>query len=218
MKICKVEGCENKHTGLGYCVKHYKKFKKYGDPLFFINKTDHEKYCKVDGCNNQYKTKGYCSHHYGIFRHHGTVDVRTRELHGMTKTYIYQCWAKMRQRCYNKNLKSYKNYGGRGITVCERWNNSFLAFLEDMGYKPTDNHELDRIDNNGNYEPSNCRWVTHTENNRNKRNTVLTEEKVLIIRKLYPLGSYRYEDIARIVKVNKSTVAGVLNNRSWREI
>jgi len=75
----------------------------------------------------------------------------------------------MIQRCMNKNLPIYKYYGARGITVCERWLESFNNFLDDMGVKPDPSLSLDRVDNNGNYEPSNCRWTDRTTQNRNRR-------------------------------------------------
>lgn len=87
--------------------------------------------------------------------------------HGMGKTTIYRSWASMRSRCLNANNSDYKCYGGRGIKVCARWS-SFENFRKDMGDKPAGT-EIDRIDNNGNYEPGNCRWVSHKENSRNTR-------------------------------------------------
>jgi hypothetical protein len=98
---------------------------------------------------------------------------RLREKHGLTKSAEYRCWNTMKERCFNKNKKAYKNYGARGIIVCDRWSNSFLNFLEDMGKKPSSQHSIDRIDNNGNYEPSNCRWATLHEQAINKRNKSL---------------------------------------------
>ena len=80
---------------------------------------------------------------------------------------LYPTWLMMRQRCSNPNHRSYPRYGGRGITVCERWNTSFLHFVSDMGERP-DGLTLDRIDNDGNYEPSNCRWATRSEQELNK--------------------------------------------------
>lgn len=86
--------------------------------------------------------------------------------HGMSDRPEWHIWSSLRRRCFDL---SHPHYGGRGIQVCERWANSFEAFLEDMGPRPTARHSIDRIDNNGNYEPSNCRWATATQQCRNTR-------------------------------------------------
>ena len=104
----------------------------------------------------------------------------TKERHGQTQTLAYGRWALMWQRCTNPNHKGYKNYGGRGITVCERWD-SFKNFYADMGEAP-EGRSLDRINNDGNYEPSNCRWATRKEQAQNSRNTKLSDADVAAIR------------------------------------
>ena len=95
-------------------------------------------------------------------------------IHGMTKTITFKSWESMKQRCTNPNSPDYHKYGGRGIKVCDRWLNSFDSFLEDMGERPKA-RTLDRIDNEGNYEKSNCRWATTKDQLLNRRNTVKIE-------------------------------------------
>lgn len=84
----------------------------------------------------------------------------------------YHVWFQIKDRCFNPNNKNYHNYGGRGITICDEWKHDYRKFIEDMGYRPTDKHSLDRIDNNGDYCKENCRWVTQDIQTLNTRHNL----------------------------------------------
>lgn len=92
-----------------------------------------------------------------------------RERHGMFGTPEYNSWLGMKNRVLNPNHQSYNNYGGRGIKISDRWVNSFLNFYSDVGPRPGPGYSIDRIDNDGNYEPGNVKWSTRKEQNSNKR-------------------------------------------------
>lgn len=100
--------------------------------------------------------------------------VASRRKHGACLTPEFRAWTSMKTRCANPKCVMYPNYGGRGVTVCERWSD-FRNFLADMGEKPAPEYTLERINVNGNYEPGNCRWATQREQSRNHRNTVYLE-------------------------------------------
>jgi hypothetical protein len=91
--------------------------------------------------------------------------------HERTHTREHKAWLAARARCYGRSNSGFANYGGRGITMCDRWRDDFAMFLADMGQCPPD-HSLDRIDCDGPYAPENCRWATRAQQNRNKRNNI----------------------------------------------
>lgn len=105
----------------------------------------------------------------------GCIKSEILRTHNMTKTPEYAAWRQMRHRCNNPKDKEYASYGGRGITVCNRWQSSFENFIADMGVKPSAGHSLDRIDNSEGYGPGNCRWATRIEQQNNTTRNVRLE-------------------------------------------
>lgn len=134
---------------------------------------------------------------------------------GFTRTKTHLAWCNMKGRCNNPNRTGYKYYGGRGIKVCERWMNSFENFLADMGESPV-GMTLDRIDSDGDYEPGNCRWVSMTIQNRNKKSR-LSEDAVNEIRGRHEHGE-TCASIARRFGVRSSSISAILRRRVWTDV
>lgn len=176
-RICTVDGCSDQVRARDLCGKHYARQTRYGDVDFvknvvtrpYISNVDLNRKCSVEGCQDKYRTKGYCNKHYKKLLKYGDPLHSVLEWHHMRGTPEHYSWVGMIARCTDTNHASYENYGGRGISVCERWRNSFTAFYEDMGPKPTESHTIERKDNDGNYEPGNCKWATLQEQSRDKR-------------------------------------------------
>lgn len=117
----------------------------------------------------------------------------SQTIHGhslfVRKSPEYMTWQNMIRRCHKKSSRQYKNYGGRGIAVCDRWRTSFVNFLNDMGKKPSPLHSIERLNNDGNYEPGNCAWATRDVQSRNRTDNRIVLGKPLVD-KLNEVGMY----------------------------
>lgn len=166
------------------------------------------KVCAIDGCERPAYCKGRCQAHYYRKNKRKPLEVPvTRQ--GESSHPLYHTWRGMIQRCHNPRNPRYPEWGGRGIFVCDRWRQSFLWFLQDMGERP-DGHSLDRINNDGPYAPENCRWVTAKDQARNRRTTrVSTEQASAILemarqdwqpKAIADAVGVRYDDVIRTVQ------------------
>ena len=142
---------------------------------------------------------------------------RARTIHGHAagadslNSPTYSTWSSMFTRCYNKNSKSFSDYGGRGITVCDAWND-FQAFLADMGVKPAKGMSIERLKTNDNYEPGNCVWANATQQARNTRRTKLNAPLVQRIR----AGEITTLEVMHQTGCAKSTVHMANRGNNWR--
>ena len=114
------------------------------------------------------------------YQHYGTNNPHYK--HGLRDTRLFSIWSNMKTRCYNKNVRSYKNYGGKGITICDEWLENFEKFYKwSMSNGYSDELSIDRINPNGNYEPTNCRWVnSKIQANNTSRNHMITHEGITL--------------------------------------
>ena len=136
--------------------------------------------------------------------------------HKKSYTSLYKVWAGMKRRCTNPKQNRFKNYGGRGIKICEEWLNDPKNFYD---WAMTNGYEkgltIDRENNNGNYEPNNCKWITAKMNGRKTSSTKLTIELAQEIRNLYSSGHTTQRELAGIYRVAPSTISHIITNRIW---
>lgn len=130
--------------------------------------------------------------------------IERNTVHGLSKTKIYKVYKSMKKRCLNKKDKRYIDYGGRGIKICKEWETSFISFYNwamQNGYK--ENLTIDRINNNDDYCPENCRWVTYKEQNRNKRSNIMVGD--VCLKEWCELNNFIYSSVYDYVKNHKLT-------------
>lgn len=145
------------------------------------------------------------THSCGCFKLDRISEVKT--IHGEShKTKEYEAWKGIIKRCYNTKTTQYKDYGGRGVTVCDRWRHSYENFLADMGRAPSSKHSLDRKENQGIYEPDNCRWATKIEQMNNTRRNIMIDFTGEL--KTLP-------DWCRLLGLNYNTVRRRVCNYGW---
>jgi len=174
-------------------------------------------YCECD-CGNH---KSVASRHLrsGRTMSCGCLQEEAIRTHGMTDTPEYSVWSGMHQRCTNHNNLQYKDYGGRGISVCKEWD-SFLTFFKDMSYRPSINHTLERINNDLGYYADNCKWATRLEQAQNRRvrkTAKLTKKIADKIRSLYSSPNHRsQESLGKEFGVSHSNVSRIINGSIWK--
>lgn len=175
------------------------------------------------------KTKLGCYHSYGIFKCQKCgkeiekrLDLGRKQKtcgcgrHGLSYTRIYRRWYGIKERCFVKNNPLYKWYGDRGISVCDEWL-EFIPFYEwAIKNGHSDSLELDRIDSDGDYEPSNCRFVTQEINGQNKRSVKLNIDAAREIKLIYQKSSLNMAEIGRLYNVSGSAVRDIIYGRTWR--
>lgn len=173
-----------------------------------------ERICSEKGCTLKHYSLGYCCKHYGRFKRTGTTD-RLVEDHGMDGNPIYKTWISLRARCNNPKDKDYSKYGGRGISVCDRWDKSFISFYEDMGDRPFPKAQIDRIENNKGYYKDNCRWATSGMNNRNRSTTKLNWNNIFEIRDLSSNKIFTDYELGIMYGVGRKHINDIVNKKRW---
>ena len=170
--------------------------------------------CKCDCGNTKVIYKGNLT--TGNTKSCGCLSLEVRITHGESKTRLYRIWEGIRRRCSNIKHEYWECYGGRGISVCQEWQDSYEVFRDWAKINGYDKSlTIDRKDNDGNYEPSNCRFITSAENSRNKRDTKLNWDKVNQIRELRKTTKMSSREIGYLFGVRGSCIRRIVRNKSW---
>lgn len=173
--------------------------------IFFKCKCDCGNYTVVSSNNLRRNHVQSC----GCLQRERASNYHFKHGESLNKTTEYRTWKLIKYRCSNINDKKYSHYGGRGVTMCKEWMESFETFLKDMGRKPCHNYSIERIDVNGNYDKNNCKWATNYEQNRNKRNNIWLQ---------YNGKRMVLQDWAKEIGVSYSTIYEHYHKKTEQEI
>ena len=193
MSVCSIDGCDKPARTRGLCSAHYERLRTTGTTDLISRFEDlvgrrfgrlvveshvdagdrktHRWNCVCD-CGNRTVVSGgnlRSGHTKSCGCLHAELSSEANKHHGLSKSPTWVSWVALKRRCLDPTYHQFHLYGGRGIKVCDRWINSFEAFLEDMGEKPSPKHSIDRINNDGDYEPGNVRWATPKQQANNRR-------------------------------------------------
>lgn len=150
----------------------------------------------------------------------GCFAIEKKTKHGLSYSKNYKAWLAIKGRCYNKSYNEYKNYGARGITISSEWVNNPKAFCDyldnTLGQRPN-NHSLDRINNNGNYEPGNLRWADQKTQIRNSRTAKLTANEVIEIKQLLK-NNVKITNLCKKYNVSHGAIYGIRNGSNWKDV
>ncbi len=149
----------------------------------------------------------------GKTTHCGCLFVHPAIIHGLSHVPEHGVWLNIINRCTKPNDRGYKNYGGRGIKICDKWLNSFVEFYNDMGSRPSNKHSIDRIDNNGDYCPENCKWETkHNQCRNQRRNLKITYNgETMCVTDWAKKMNLNVETLACRIRKNKMTIEDAIN-------
>lgn len=172
--------------------------------------------CQV--CGLPSAARNLCPKHLKRWQRHGHTDqTRPADWGSREKHPLYKLWNGMIRRCHEAGHKDFHNYGARGIEVCREWREDFWQFVNDMGPRPSSEHQIERKENDGPYAAWNCKWATVLEQARNRRTTMLTAELAAEIKKRHRNGELT-GDISKSLRIDYDLVRNVVVGAAWRDV